>query len=235
LGGPARQVLLVRKDAPYKRLEDLKGKKIGLTKGSTDEIALEASFAKRGLRWEDFEIKDLKPAEKPVALQLGHVEAIEAWEPIPSIIVVKGIGRRLLNAHGDIPDIVGVVIANNKFLEEHSEEVVLFLRALHEAAQWAQENPDKMVDFLNKELGLDRKVLIEAIPTQWWYIEVFNHTLADWQRSADLLYRLKRVKEPLDIKKMVDFRYLEKAIGKSFPLGIPAIDVLHYPQVRLKE
>lgn len=235
LGGPARQAVLVRKDAPYKSLEELKGKKLGLTKGSTDELALEASFAKRGLRWEDFTLIDLKQAEKAVALQLGHVDAVEAFEPVPSTIVVKGIGRRLLTAHGEIPDIIGVTIASRKFLEDHPAEVVKFLRAIHEAAEWAHAHPNEMVDLLHQELKVDRAVLIEAIPTQWWYIEVFNHTLGDWQRAADLLYRLKRVATPLDVKTMVDFKYLARALAREYPRPEAAGDVLRYPKVTVRE
>ncbi|MBI4587698.1 MAG: aliphatic sulfonate ABC transporter substrate-binding protein [Candidatus Rokubacteria bacterium] len=235
LGGPARQAVLVRKDAPYQRLEDLKGKKLGLTKGSTDELALEASFTKRGLRWDDFTVIDLKQGEKATALQLGHVDVVEAFEPVPAIIVTKGIGRRLLTAHGEIPDIIGVIIASTKFLESHPGEVVKFLRALHEGAQWAHAYPNEMVDLLHKELKVDRPVLIDSIPRQWWYVEVFSHTLEDWQRAADLLLRLKRVAAPLDVKGLVEFKFLAEALGKKYPLGVAAADVLRYPNVTVRE
>ncbi len=234
LGGPKRQAVTVPVDSNYKSLADLKGRRIGLTKGSTDEIALEATMRKLGLEWSDFKIVNLRPPEKATVLKTGDVDAIEAWEPVPSIIVVKKIGRRLLTADGDIPDIVGVTIATEKILKERPDAVVRFLRALNEGAQYAQSHPDEMVGFLAKKLNVDRPVLIEAIPTQWWYIEVFSDTYGNWQTSADLIHKLGRIKQPLKVEKLVDTSYLSKALGQSYPLKAAASKVMKYPEVSLK-
>lgn len=235
LGGPKRQALTVPLDSKYHSLADLKGKRIGFTKGSTDEIALEATMKKQGIKWGDFKAVNLGPPAKATALKLGNVDAIEAWEPVPSIIVVNKIGRRLLTADGDIPDIVGITLASSKVLKEHPEEIVKFLKALHEGAQYAQGHADEMVSFLAKKLKVDRPVLIEAIPTQWWYVEIFSDTYSNWQKSADLIHRLGRIKEPLKVETLVDTSFLSKALGKRFPLKQSAPDAMKYPKVTVKE
>jgi len=235
LGGPARQVLTVPVDSNHQSLKDLKGKRIGLTKNSTDEIALEATMRKQGLQWSDFQVINLQPSEKATALKTGGVDAIEAWEPVPSIIVVNKIGRRLLSADGDIPDIVGVTIASEKILKENADAVIRFLRALHEGAVYAQAHPDEMVDLLANELKVNREVLIQAIPTQWWYIELFGDTFGNWQRSADFMRRIKRVSQPFDVRALVDSSYLAKALGKSYPLKEPASQAIKYPVVTVKQ
>jgi sulfonate transport system substrate-binding protein len=234
LGGPARQVLAVPVGSNYQSLKDLKGKRIGLTKNSTDEIALESTMRKQGLQWSDFQVINLQPSEKATALKTGAVDALEAWEPVPSIIVVNGIGRRLLSADGDIPDIVGVTIASEKVLKENADAVVRFLRALHEGAVYAQNHPDEMVDLLAKQLSVNREVLIQAIPTQWWYIEVFGDTLGNWQHSADFMHRIKRVSQPFDVRALIDTSYLAKALGKTYPLKEPASQAIKYPVVTVK-
>lgn len=234
LGGPKRQALTVPADSKYTSLEDLKGKRIGLTKGSTDEIALEATMKKHGMKWSDFEVVNLRPPAKATTLKTGNVDAIEAWEPVPSLIVVNGIGRRLLTADGDIPDIVGVTVASGKILKEHPEAVVSFLKALHEGAQYAQANADEMVGFLAEKLKVQRPVLVEAIPTQWWYVEIFSDTYGNWQTSADLIHRLGRIKQPLKIESLVDVSFLSKALGKSYPLADSAPSVMKYPEVTVK-
>lgn len=235
LGGPARQALLVPIDSKYRSLKDLKGKRIGLTKNSTDEIALEATMRREGLKWADFQIVNLQPSEKAAVLKTGGVDAVEAWEPVPSIIVVEGIGRRLLTADGDIADIPGVTIASNKMLQDDPNAVMRFLKAMHEAAVYAQGHPDEMVGLLSEKLKVKRSVLIQAIPTQWWSIEAFSDTLDDWQRSADLIYRTKGADRPFQARTFVDFSYLSKSLGKSYPLKEPASRALKYPVVTLKE
>lgn len=235
LGGPARQALLVPVGSKYRGLKDLRGKRIGLTKNSTDEIALEATMRKEGLTWADFQIVNLQPSEKATVLKTGGVDAIEAWEPVPAIIVVEGIGRRLLTADGDIPDIPGVMIASNQILQDDPVAVTRFLKAIHDGAVYAQSHPDEMVGFLSEKLTVKRSVLIQAIPTQWWAIEAFGDTLDDWQRSADLIYRIKGVDQPFQARAFVDFSYLSKALGKSYPLKEQASQAIKYPVVTLKE
>lgn len=234
LGGPKRQALMVGVDSAYRSLKDLKGKRIGLTKGSTDEIALEATMGKQGLKWSDFEIINLRPPEKATVLKTNAVDAIEAWEPVPSTIAVNGIGRRLLTADGDISDIVGVVIATDKILKGSEDAVVRFLRALHEGAVYAQAHPDEMVGFLAEKLNVKREILVQAIPTQWWYVEVYSDTLANWQTSADFLHRIGRVKKPLKVSELTDFSYLSKALGKSYPLAMATGQAMRYPDVTVK-
>jgi len=235
LGGPARQALVVPVNSTYRSLQDLKGKRIGLTKNSTDEIALEATMRKSGLNWSDFVVVNLQPSEKASVLMTGGVEAIEAWEPVPSIIVDRGIGRRLLTADGDIPDIPGVVIASTKILKDDPEAVIRFLKALHEGAVYAQNHPDELVGLLAAKLNLKRSVLIQAIPTQWWSIEAFSDTVHNWQRSADLLHRTKGVDKPFQAVAFADFSYLSKGLGKSYPLKQQAGQAIRYPIVTLKE
>jgi aliphatic sulfonates family ABC transporter substrate-binding protein len=234
LGGPKRQALLVPTGSSYKSLKDLKGKRIGLTKGSTDEIALSATMIKEGMQWSDFTVVNLRPPAKATALKTGDVDAVEAWEPVPSIIIVNGIGKRLLTADGDVPDIVGVTIASKKILTESPDTVVRFLRAIHEGATYANDHPDEMVGFLSEKLRIDKEVLVEAIPTQWWYVEVYSDSISNWQASADLIHRVGRIDKPLDVKPLVDFSLLSKALGKTYPLQESASQVMRYPTISAK-
>lgn len=235
LGGPARESLLVKVDSPYKKLADLKGKKIALTKGSTNEMVMEGIFAKLGMKWEDFTVVNMAPPTKATALQLGQVDAVVAWEPVPAVIVTKGIGRRVVSGEGYIDDNLGVVIASDEILKKDPQAIVKFLRALNKGAVYAQSNPDEMVDLLSKKLKVDRAILIDAIPSQWWYTEIYADTLANWQKTADFLWRNKRTKEHMTVSKVVDASYLSKATGKTYPLKQAAKDVMKYPAVTVKQ
>lgn len=231
LGGPAREAVLVRNDSSYKSLRELKGKKIGLTRGSTNELVFEAILKKEGLSWEDFNIVNLRHEDKPQALQLGQVDATIAWEPGPAIVVVKGIGRRLVTGDGYMDDNLGVLIASDDILKRDPDAVIRFLRALHEASVYAHTYPDEMVELLAERLKLDKAVLVQAIPTQWWYIEVFADTLPNWQLTVDLLTKLKRSDKPLQLSEVTNFSYLSKALNKTYPLKQKARDVIRYPVV----
>ncbi len=231
LGGPARESVLVRTDSSYKSMKDLKGKRIGLTKGSTNELVMGAIIQKQGLDWSDFNVINLKPEDKPQALALKQVDAVVAWEPVPSIVVVKGIGRRIVSGEGYLDDNLGVMIASNDILKKDPDAVIRFLRGVQEGCVYAQSHPAEMVRLLAEKLRLDKAVLAEAIPTQWWYIEVYADTLPDWTATSALMVRLKRVDKALPVGDYTDFSYLEKALGKRYPLAQKAKDIMKYPVI----
>lgn len=235
LGGPARESVLVKTDSPYKTLADLKGKRLAITKGSTNEMVMEGIMTKLGMKWADFQLVNMNPPEKATALQLGQVDAVVAWEPVPAVIATKGIGRRIVSGEGYIDDNLGVVIANEAILKKAPDAVVRFLRGLHEGAAYAQSHPDEMVGLLADKLKVGRPVLIDAIPSQWWYVEIYADTLANWQKTADFLFAQKRVKEKMDVAKLVDQTHLSKALGKKYPLAKSAKTVMKYPVVTVKQ
>ena len=61
--GPKSEAILVPKDSPIKTVADLKGKKIGLNKGSNVHYLLVRVLEKAGLKYSDVEPVFLTPVE----------------------------------------------------------------------------------------------------------------------------------------------------------------------------
>ena len=102
--GGARMV--VGKDAPIRALRDLKGKRVGVTRGGAQELLLYAVLNKAGLTWsstadktKDVEVVFLPFADLNQALAARQVDAMMQSEPQSSQAIRRQIGRELLKPY----------------------------------------------------------------------------------------------------------------------------------------
>ncbi|TKJ25747.1 MAG: nitrate ABC transporter substrate-binding protein, partial [Hadesarchaea archaeon B3_Hades] len=73
--------LVARKDKGITTIDDLIGKKIGVTKKSGGEFALGTFLIFNGLSDQDVELVDLKPSEIVEAISNGDIDAAFTWDP----------------------------------------------------------------------------------------------------------------------------------------------------------
>src|SRR5437016_1424872 len=78
---PKTEAILVPRESPIKTLADLKGKKIGLNRGSNVHYLLVRALEKAGLKYTDVEPIFLPPVAGRAAFEKGTVDAWVIWEP----------------------------------------------------------------------------------------------------------------------------------------------------------
>lgn len=116
--------LLARPGAGIKKVADLKGKKVGVTRGGIQEILLIAELAKAGLSYSDRSGKDvflqyLAFADLNQALQGGDLDAIMQSEPQSSQALAKGFGVEILKPYDTpIGSPIRTLVMTEKFYKE---------------------------------------------------------------------------------------------------------------------
>ena len=90
--------IIVNKNAKIEKIEDLKGKKIGLTLGSNAEHLLNIVLEEAGLTQKDVEIISLEQGDMLTTLQSGDIAAAAVWEP--RISQSKDYAFRLADGEG---------------------------------------------------------------------------------------------------------------------------------------
>ena len=83
--------IVARRDLGIGKPADLKGKKIGVTLGTTGDFFADCLLLANGVEHEQVTFVDLKPGEMAAALALGEVDAVSAWNPALSQLQ-KGLG-----------------------------------------------------------------------------------------------------------------------------------------------
>lgn len=144
--------LIARNGTGIDKLADLRGKKIGVSIGSTSHQHIVRALTTVGLKQEDVTLVNLSPANMPAAFQAAQIDAAFTWEPNVSIMQKDG---KVIATTESIGDITGVFLAGRTaFVKEHPELIQKFLAAWELAMQDAVKLPDEVRQYEAKRLGI---------------------------------------------------------------------------------
>ena len=122
---PARgygQAIVVPADSPAKSLSDLKGKKIGVAKGSSAHNLLVSALESGNIAWSDIKPVYLAPADAASAFSRGAIDAWSIWDPFYAIAELKQKARALpIDPKATIQN--SFFLANRDFLAKHPDIV----------------------------------------------------------------------------------------------------------------
>lgn len=124
-----------------KSIRGLKGKTIGLSKGSFHEYFLSTILMKNKLDISDVILVNMACEKTADEFIQGRVDAIACWEPLMSKAVKEGKGRNLCTT-AEIPGIGSVLaVFSRKFIEERPEDVKAFVNVWNKTTNFIKENP----------------------------------------------------------------------------------------------
>jgi len=138
-----RYATVIRSDSEYTSWSDLKGKTVATRLGSGAEQVLRRYFSQySSASWDEFKWVNLKVEDMIAALQGGQIEAFTVWEPTCAIAETQGAGR-ILRTYGDISPVPVLLHTTTEFASKHRPEIIQFLCAHLEKAQFIKEKPQK--------------------------------------------------------------------------------------------
>jgi NitT/TauT family transport system substrate-binding protein len=157
--------IIVRKDSPYKKVEDLKGRLIAVPVfGSIQDVLTRITLKNHNLE----PIKDVKLMEAgelggvgqlPTLLKKGDVDAYVAWPPFNEIPLVKGFGRPLLKPEQMVPhNPCCVIAAHNEFVRKNPAVFEKIMKITRDASIFSLAYPDEAARSINNVVGYDKDV-----------------------------------------------------------------------------
>ena len=146
------QGILVPKDSSIRSIADLKGKRIGFTKGSSAHNVVVQTLEKAGLTYADITPVYLTPPDAGPAFANGSIEAWAIWDPYFAIGETKQNGRILINAR-EVTKTNSFYIANREFAKNHGAILQQIVDVTTATGKWAEQNRDEVA----KSLGRDHR------------------------------------------------------------------------------
>ena len=168
--------IIGRRDSGVINPEDLKGKKIGLTKGSTGEYFFNLILAKLNLSSSDVDIINIRPSGIPNALSRGQVDAVCIWEPLALKTQKKLKENAILLDVGEPYREDFYFVASHKLLHNDPDTTRRFLQSIQEAQKFIQKHEDESKKIVAKRLGLSLKD-INALWNQYDYALMLDQTI----------------------------------------------------------
>ena len=147
-----------------KTVKDLKGKKVGIWPGSTQEV-----FIFERLKMEGLGVRDITPVrvpfgEMPAMLQRGDIDAYVGAEPAPGLSISSGVGQLVEYPYstpmGGLNMIVG---AHEDTVAKKPDLVLAMLKIQRQAAEYMNANKQAVVDATVQKLGANRAAVEQAL------------------------------------------------------------------------
>lgn len=151
--------ILARKGSDIHSLQDLRGKRAALWKGSWSQQLLFSALDQAGVPRDALELRYLSALDASHALDGGSVDVIATWEPYVTQQERQG-ARVLATAQGLIPA-QSFVVANATAVDTKRAQISDFLQRLKQARDWTLSDPantEAYADAWAKRTRADRDI-----------------------------------------------------------------------------
>jgi len=146
LGGDTVGVV-ARKGAGIGGIADLKGRRIGISVGSTTgNIFVRTVAPQAGLKPGDYQVINMRPADQVAALAAGSVDAITSFEPYMTVAETEGIGVTLMRFGAIDPNPTCLVLAPALLSEPAT--VTAFLKSWLDGVDFWRSHTGEVADVL---------------------------------------------------------------------------------------
>src|SRR5712671_4447107 len=201
-------VIMAGVNTDIKTVKDLKGKKVAIFPGSTQEaVILER------LRMEGMTIKDIQPirlqfSDHPAALARGDVDAYVGAEPAGGISLANGTGKLVEYPYSTpIGPLNMILSASQKAVKDNPERIRLIVDMHRKAVDYAMANPPQIVDMAVAKLGQQKKSVELAVPNvelAWKIDDVFMTRATAYTK---LMFENKQIRQEIDLKQYVTTQF----------------------------
>jgi sulfonate transport system substrate-binding protein len=197
------QGILVPAGSGIRSIADLKGKRIGFTKGTSAHNVVIATLEKAGLTYEDITPVYLTPPDAGPAFANGSIEAWAVWDPYFAIGEKRQNGRILINA-SEVAKTNSFYLANRDFANTHVRETREVIDGLAEAARWAEANRAEVASALAAVTGVPLEVQTVAASRASFLIgPVTDEIVTTQQAVADRFHKLGLIPKPIAVRDIV--------------------------------
>jgi len=145
-------------------IKDLKGKKVGIWPGSTQEV-----FILERLKMEGMSVKDITPVrvpfgEMPAMLQRGDIDAYVGAEPGPGLSISTGQGQLVEYPYGTAMGGLNMIFATHAETTTKNPDLVRAMLKTHrQAVEFMSANTPAVVEMSVQKLGANKAAVEQAL------------------------------------------------------------------------
>ncbi|WP_180088656.1 sulfonate ABC transporter substrate-binding protein [Acinetobacter sp. YH12219] len=200
---PKAEALIVQKDSAIHSIQDLKGKRVALNKGSNVHYLLLKLLEANQLKFSDINVVYLPPADARAAFEKGAVDAWVIWDPFLSAAEHQLNARTIANGENLVKN-YQFYLADRKFAQENPKVLQAVVNELNLTTQWVSKNQDEAAKLLEGKTGLGLDVLKTSISRLGNQVTPITAQVAqEQQQVADAFYNEKLIPNKLNIESAI--------------------------------
>lgn len=163
--------VVARKDGPIATLKDLKGKRVAIWPGSTQEVFILERLRMEGMTIRDVESVRVSFSEMPAALARGDVDAYVGAEPGPGLSLFTGVGKIVEYPYSTPMGSLNMIMGTHRdTIAQKPDLVRMVLNLQKQGSEYATAHPAEMVDMAVTKLGMKREAValsVQNVELNW--------------------------------------------------------------------
>lgn len=197
---PLAEALIVPKDSAIQSVQDLKGKRVVLNKGSNVHYLLLKVLEANHLKLDDIQVVYLPPADARAAFEKGAVDAWVIWDPFFAA-AEKQLNAKVIATGQNVVNNHQFYLADRKFAEQHPDVLKVVVNELNTTTQWVSQHQTDAAKLLEKPTGLPLDVLNTSISRMGFGVSpISNDVVKKQQDVADAFYLQKLIPNKINIQ-----------------------------------
>ena len=197
------QGILVPSNSAIRTVAELKGKRVGFTKGSSAHNFVVQTLENASLAYADITPVYLTPPDAGPAFANGSIDAWSIWDPYFAIGETKQNGRILVNT-SEITKSNSFYIANSDFARNHGSLLQRIVDVTTSAAKWAEAHRDEVARSLSAITGIPLDIQTIAANRASFAVEpITDDIIATQQGVADRFFKLGLIPKQITIRDIV--------------------------------
>ncbi len=208
--------IVAGKNSGIDKLTDLKGKRVAIWPGSTQEV-----FALERFRMEGMSVKDITPvrvsfSEMHAALARGDVDAYVGAEPAPSVSVSTGVGKIVEYPYSTPMGSLNMILATNRDTAEKRPELAKLMVSLQrQASTYAMAHPQEMVAMTVAKLGMQKAAVELAVPNVELNWQMTPLMIQQSKAYADQMLSMKQIRALPDFTAFFDTKFSDEVASNA--------------------
>lgn len=178
-------------------MDGLKGKRIGVARGTGSETFWLSVVARLNLNAADYTIVNVEAPEMVAALERGNIDAYAVWEPWMTRGTRAVSNSQILLTNENIQVIRNLIYMNKGWAEQNGEATQRFMRSMIQATDLIAANRDQAVQNVTRFLRQDRGLVAELMTKVDHRLNLTADTVSNVQLAIDQLRGMNRLSRPV--------------------------------------
>ena len=180
-------------------LEQLKGKKVGVARGSGGEVFWLAMLDKLKLNAADYTVVNVEAPEMVAALERGNIDAYAVWEPWVTRGLAAVKNTKVLRTQEGILEQGVFIYMNQGWIKKNPAQAEGFVRALVEATEIINKDRARAAKDVSAFLKSLDPPMVEQLMTKLTYdMELSNDSISMLRLAESQLKQQGKLTKPVD-------------------------------------
>jgi NitT/TauT family transport system substrate-binding protein len=186
-------------------IRDLRGKRVGIWPGSTQEV-----FILERLRMEGMTVRDITSVRVPFGemhamLSRGDIDAYVGAEPGPGLSLATGVGQLVEYPYGTSMGSLNMIFGTSEQVIQQDPELVrTMLRVHRQASEYMMAHKAEVVDATVRILGANRAAVERGIDNVEYTWRLDADTIGKARTYAQYMLELRQIRALPDFAKFLN-------------------------------